>query len=200
MLRVCPPPSAALTQKAASCLAAGAQPEDPGSLPRLSDTAAASLFAGTTSSKAMHVSQRQTDTDTHGHTSRTLTRPVTDTATDKALLSAAPTQRAHIKHKHSQPCLLLLLLGWRRPVSSAGAHTTLSRLTSTHTFVVASSTGKAPLPTRDPCPHPGPLTHPRVPSSLAGPARCRLPAYSTPARIPQAVGGPPDTSMDPPPT
>lgn len=55
-----------------SCPAAGAQPEDLGSLPSLRDMVAAFLFARTTGSKAVQVSQRQTDAqtrvDTHtGH-------------------------------------------------------------------------------------------------------------------------------------
>ena len=56
-----------------SCPATGAQPGvpgDPGSLPRLRDMDAAFPFADSTSSKAEHVFQRHTHTDTHRHTHR----------------------------------------------------------------------------------------------------------------------------------
>ena len=126
-------------------------------------------------------------TDTHGHTSRTLTRPVTQTTAEKALPSTAPAYRTLIKHKHRQPSLLLLL-GWQRQeVTSVGTYMTLFRFTITHTFVVPSSTGKAPLSTWHPCLHPSPLSHPRVPFSPAGPARCSLYTHSTHTLIPQAL-------------
>ncbi|KAK4808467.1 hypothetical protein QYF61_005784 [Mycteria americana] len=46
---------------------------------------------------------RDTDMDGHTQTQRTMTCPVTQTATDKALPSTAPIYRTHIKHKHGQP-------------------------------------------------------------------------------------------------
>ncbi|KAM9591014.1 tyrosine-protein kinase Fer-like isoform 5-T7 [Morphnus guianensis] len=61
---------------------------------------------GSTSSEAEHVSQR----DRRAHRQRMLTRPVTQTATDKALPSTAPTYRTLIKHKHRQTSPLPLWL------------------------------------------------------------------------------------------
>ena len=63
-----------------------------------------------------------TDTHTHTHTQRTPIWPVTQTATDRALPSTAPTYKTHIRCKPRQP-RPLLLLGWQRQKVTSAAHT-----------------------------------------------------------------------------
>lgn len=58
------------------------------------------------------------------------------------------------KHKHRQPCHLLLM-GWQRQkVVSAATHMTLSRFTSTCTVTNPTRMSTAPLPTRHSDPRP----------------------------------------------
>lgn len=118
----------------------------------LRDVTAAFLFAGSSSSEAERVSQ------SHRHTERTLTWPVTQTAIEKALPSTANMHSTHIKHKHSP--LLLLLFGWQsQKVTIDGAHTHIhSRFTRPHTFgIPPSNTGTARLCIQQPCPDPSPF-------------------------------------------
>jgi len=67
------------------------------------------------------------DMDTQSQT--TLTRPVTEIATDKALPSTSPTYRTHIHYKHNKSRHLLLSIWQRQKVTSGGAHTPVCRLT-----------------------------------------------------------------------
>lgn len=55
-----------------------------------------------------------------------------------------------------------------------------------HMHMCGSSTGKAPLSTQHLCPHPGPLTHPWLPSLAAVPTGCSLHTCSIHTLIPQA--------------
>ena len=105
-------------------------PGDLESLPRLRDAAAAFPLAGVICSKAEHASQRCTHTDTP--TQRTLTGPVTQTATDDVLLSTAPTCRTHIKYK--QPATSPASLGLAETGGHQRRHThdTLSIHKHTH--------------------------------------------------------------------
>lgn len=76
-----------LCPRTPSCTATGAQPGDPGFLPRLRDATATFLFSGSTSSKAEHMSQR------HTHTEDTEMAGYTDCCRQGAL-----TYRTHLKH------------------------------------------------------------------------------------------------------
>jgi len=82
-------------------------PWGPGLLPRLRDMTASFPFAGSTSNKAEHVSQRETqrhteDTDTAGHTH---------------CHRQGPAEGDSHKHKHRQPSPLLLIR-WLVPQAS----------------------------------------------------------------------------------
>lgn len=76
------------------------------------DTDATFLFAGLTSSKPEHESQRQTDT---GHWQGWLHR-----LTQTALPSAALTHKTRIKYKHRQPSFFLLTGLLRQQVTNEG--------------------------------------------------------------------------------
>ena len=142
--------------------------------------------------------------DTHTQMQRTLTQVVTQTATDKALLSAAPTYRTHLNHRDRQPSPLLLF-GWRgrRSLVQAHTHMTLSRFTSRHTLTDPFSTCAEPLSAWHPCLDPrssyplhGSPTHQLVH------ARCLLVnpqhSHTCPSCAPHSPVLPECTSMDPP--
>lgn len=111
-------------------------------------------------SKVEHVSQRHRHRHAHA---REHTHPITHTATEKVLPSAAPRCSAHT-NTVSGNCQLSV--GWSgSKVTSANAHThthssqppppPLSRVTSTCTLTDPLSTGTAPLSDWYPCPDPG---------------------------------------------
>ena len=143
--------------------ATGAQahsPRDPKSLPRLRDMTTTFLFAGSTSSEAEHISQRQTHT---GMYMQDMTRLVTQTATDKVLPSTAPAYRTHINTSTDSQVPYSSWADRGRRSLVQQSHTTCPRLTSTCTFVSPLSTSTAPLSAQHPCLHPGPLTYPTGP-------------------------------------